>query len=521
MKNVCQDSAVLLWRSVDAQASEWRALDPAPASNRGFIETKRYVFQQPSPGWSLYVDDEPLRVLSGESSSWEWPPGFFAGEVTAELQKPDGITAGVFLLDVAPDPSKLGRHFFAEMVKELWAEDPTLVIGDEPATTGTGELGVLQDPWVAFARLRRYISEFLRAVAPIRRSPRRTLRVRREFTPLHHVRRIDQRTAASVLRSPAIAMFFAHQDDAPAVPPDSRVDVPVIEDTVDAAANRAMLALLLALLRRAQTLLERLQAEVDQDVLSETRTPLAARWPVRKQFLENVKLRLTTVLRQFPFAQVGRPEITASGLTAIAADPVYSHAWGRGWRALRHGVESEMSVERLWVSPSWEIYERWCFLRLGKLLALSMPSWQWSLRRGPRRWVGVGPSAEAELRLQPTFASHPSRGEGMWSISKERVPDLVLIAKRPGDMRFLVLDAKYRTSRSAVLDAMESAHIYQDSLRIGRNRPDATLLIVPSISNTAWFATPEFQAEHRVGIFSLSPGTAASLPEVLLSTFTE
>ena len=33
------------------------------------------------------------------------------------------------------------------------------------------------------------------------------------------------------------------------------------------------------------------------------------------------------------------------------------------------------------------------------------------------------------------------------------------------------MDAKYRTSRVAVLDAMASAHIYQDSLRIGACRP--------------------------------------------------
>jgi hypothetical protein len=178
-----------------------------------------------------------------------------------------------------------------------------------------------------------------------------------------------------------------------------------------------------------------------------------------------------------------------------------------------------MRIERLWVSPSWEIYERWCFLRLGKLFALSMPSWRWSLQRDPRRWVGVGTDGEAELEFQPKFRAHASRSDGMWSISRERVPDLVLIVKRPGAMRFLVLDAKYRASRPSVLEAMESAHIYQDSLRIGDRRPDSTLLIVPSVTNTAWLAAPEFQAEHRVGTFSLSPGTIASLPEVLLSIF--
>ena len=516
MKNVVQGGAVPLWRAVNADPAGWCILEPAPALNRGFIEEQRYTFKLPSPGLSLYIDDEPLGNIPGPASSWDWTPGFFAGEVTAELQRADGASAGLFLLDVSPDPNKVGQEFFAQMVRELWDEDPTLVIGDEPATTATGELGALQDPWLAFARLRRYAPEFLRALVHVCASPRRTLRVRRDSAPLHHVRRVDQRTAISVARSPAIAMFFAHPDDTPSVRTDSRIDVPLVEETVDAAANRAMLAIVLSLLRRAQQLLAQLQPIVDHEIASETRTPLGARWPKRKTFLNNVAMQLATMLRRLPFRDVLRPEITAAGLTAIAADPIYSRAWGRGWRALRYGIETEMTTERLWVSPSWEIYERWCFLQLGKLLSLSMPAWRWSLSRNPRRWVGIGSEAQAELCLQPTFSAQASRKEGMWSISRERVPDLVLVIRRAGTIRFVVLDAKYRASRLAILDAMASAHIYQDSLRVGDRRPDATFLIVPSISNTPWLAATDFHAEHRVGVFGLSPGTTGSLPQVVM-----
>lgn len=146
MRNVLQDSAVLLWRAVEAQWTEWRTLEPAPAANLGFIEAQCYVFQLPAPGWSLFIDDEPLRGHADQPSSCEWHPGFFAGEITAELNRPDGISAGLFLLDIAPSPDKVGQQFFAEMVRELWDEDPTLVIGKEPATTPTGELG---DPFAA------------------------------------------------------------------------------------------------------------------------------------------------------------------------------------------------------------------------------------------------------------------------------------------------------------------------------------------------------------------------------------
>jgi hypothetical protein len=229
--------------------------------------------------------------------------------------------------------------------------------------------------------------------------------------------------------------------------------------------------------------------------------------------LEDVTTQLTVVLRQSPFSLVQRAEITAAGLTAIAADPTYSRAWGRGWRALRHGVELSTSTERLWVSPSWEIYERWCFVRLGKLLAAAMPAWKWHRLADPHRWVGSWDDRRAELRLQPTFRSHPREIEKTWwSISKERVPDLVLTVEHAGGIRFIVLDAKYRASKSNVLDAMESAHIYQDSLRIGSRRPEASLLVIPSAGGASWLEEPAFHAEHRVGVHPLSADSDAALP---------
>jgi hypothetical protein len=64
---------------------------------------------------------------------------------------------------------------------------------------------------------------------------------------------------------------------------------------------------------------------------------------------------------------------------------------------------------------------------------------------------------------------------------------------------------------------MESAHIYQDSLRIGSSRPEVTLLVVPAIRDTEWLAHSDFVSEHRVGIFPLSPAQQGSLPPEVLN----
>jgi hypothetical protein len=103
----------------------------------------------------------------------------------------------------------------------------------------------------------------------------------------------------------------------------------------------------------------------------------------------------------------------------------------------------------------------------------------------------------------------------LWSISRERVPDLLLTLIKGSEHYFLLLDAKYRASRSAILEAMESAHIYRDSLRFGQKRAEAVLLIVPNDAEAGWLTGVEFQKEHGVGVFQLRPGFTPTLPAAL------
>lgn len=58
-----------------------------------------------------------------------------------ELLRPDGSRTAIFVLDVSPDPTKLGRDILAQMVRELWEGDPLLVLGSEPATNPIGDIG--------------------------------------------------------------------------------------------------------------------------------------------------------------------------------------------------------------------------------------------------------------------------------------------------------------------------------------------------------------------------------------------
>ena len=54
-------------------------------------------------------------------------------------------------------------------------------------------------------------------------------------------------------------------------------------------------------------------------------------------------------------------------------------------------------------SPTWELYERWCFLRIGQLLELHHPDWGW--RRSP---AAAGGSVVTPGRAPGSNCSQPS-----------------------------------------------------------------------------------------------------------------
>lgn len=501
------------WRRADDVSASSQLLSGAPTLNRGFVEAAQYLFEKPGTGWTLRIDDEPIPDAP-DPRYWLWSPRFFAGEVMGELVGYG--TSLLFSMDVSPDPAKVGREVFGRMVDELWAASPALVIGHEPAMRQIGALGRHDDPWLEFSRFRRYVPEFLQAMGIIRARPRRSLRGMRTSRPLHQIRRVDRRTAAALCASPIAAVLTGIAEAS--LGAEGYLDVPLVEETLDSAANRALLALTLALIRRGQALQARLQTAVQREVGSETETPLESRWPVRNTLLVDLVAKVQRLLRHTPFPEVRGAEITAAGLTAIAGDPSYARAWNRGWRALRHGVEAPPTEERLWMSPSWQIYERWCFLRLGRLFVELAPHWDWKLDVAEFQWRGEHAGNRATLDYMPTFRCLVPDQASRWSVSRQREPDLLLtILGTGGSTRFVVFDAKYRASRSNVLDAMTSAHVYQDSLRVCGERAEASFLLVPAGGGAPWLEQAPFQTEHRVGVVPFTLDACPSLPSAIAS----
>ena len=260
--------------------------------------------------------------------------------------------------------------------------------------------------------------------------------------------------------------------------------------------------------------------------MQETRTGIAARVHRWKQILGEMEREFAKAERRPPFSEVQRAEVTAAGLNAVASHPLYGRFWRVGWEALRRGVYHLDPEDLLPLSPTWEIYERWCFVALARKLREWLPDYAWSNTgtTGSDRRTVTGRHSDGHrvtLYLQKTFPNkHGVEQTKAWSISRQCVPDLVLAMERSGGtMRFIILDAKYRADEQNILAGMgESVHLYHDALRWGPHRPERTVLLIPNADETEWLSREDYVDKHHVGVVALRPDI--ELPEWLRDLIT-
>ncbi|PRP92411.1 hypothetical protein ENSA5_49190 [Enhygromyxa salina] len=487
----------------------------------GFRELVEAELASEGEHWRLEIDDEPVAVEHGAGQSrWRWKPSFYAGEVRARLVDLRGGAEHVLRLDVSPNPDKLGRDRFAEIIAELRQAQPEFVLGSEPATTRTGSLGQLDDPLLAYGKLRTYAKDFLSSLERVLAAPVRRLRQERRMLALAQVRRADRRTVFQALRNPQLASLLVGQEQPANSGPAPRLDAPVVEPHVDEAANRCIKALTQSVLRRVVDCRERLAVKVERERESGTRTTLAERWPVRERYLLGLERHLVRALRGPVLSAVTRAQITAGGLNTISAHPVYSRTYKLGWRTLGLGFEGEPRDEDLWLPPTWELYERWCFVTARRLLRESFGfeelatvtsppadlAWSGSDGAGRRVWLGF----QVKCATWSMKKEHEFR-----SLNVTRFPDLVVSVETGDSARWIVLDAKYRVSRANVLDAMTSAHLYHDALRWRGHPPERALLVVPAAGGAPWLEKDAFHQAHGVGVVVARPRCTNRLEQAL------
>lgn len=483
---------------------------------RGFVECGIYSFRCRHLSARLYVDDIELQRIG---DTFTWKPGFYAGQVKAELVAENGRRLGCWRLDVGPTPEKLGDELFQSMVSDLLNYKPELLLGATAQQDVFSETESSAPPEVQYVRLMSRARTCCAALQRVCDQPIVRLTRDRQRVALHRVRRVDHQSVLGLVRTHTVP---ALQGVAPVEGMVGQVDVPIIRNTHDNAANRTMAWMLRRLAHRVAFLMDWLCGAAARD---EHLGPKCAR---RLQMLGMLRRELQRVLCQSPFSEVARAAVSSAGLTAVSAHPVYARSFRLMWQALLAGVGSNEGSDALAVGPTWQVYERWCYLCVVDVVRAMFPGANWREQsqgsnidqfRTRAMWDGC----EFSVCMQRRFAAWDlSEGRSCRSLSRERIPDIIITATGPHGATFMVLDAKYRVNRGNVLEAMQSAHIYRDSLLYHGQRPWRSLLLVPDAVATSWLADPEFQGRFEVGTIALRERSqAGALRKTLEDFFTQ
>ena len=238
----------------------------------------------------------------------------------------------------------------------------------------------------------------------------------------------------------------------------------------------------------------------------------ALRSPRRLLEVEALSAKLKSIGRLDPFGKLGpNVQTTSAGLTQIAANPAYQRAYRLGSLALSSGLLGEQQ-DQLQVHFSWGIYETWCFLTalqcLQEVLGAPLPPIGSSCVTSDLAFgLKLSESRTVEIHFQAKFpALAPLNGKNCWSLSRERYPDILLLDVQEPGTHALVLDAKWRSGRGNLLEAMESAHIYHDALRVSGRPPSPCLLLLPGEPEIPGLATDECVQSNGVGaVYAFRP----------------
>ena len=495
----------------------------------GCREGESYLLRCPAEfNGEIYVDDVRLRLVDNNDGLWYvWSPELYAGEIEVAVESAGG-ERGDFRIDVSPHPDKLGRDVFREMLEEIRRARPALLLGDSPARVEFGHDQTLANAWVLlrFERLRRYGPMFLKALERVAKSPHEVPAPMRALIPIHAARHVlpsslaEPRLVATLLMARKGA---AQLNDGESL----RLVALVREQTVDTPANRAIKALLCRFRAAVGACLTALDVKNSD---AESGPQFRERWPRRQAVLKKLHSGAEFFLKSSPLNTVGRAEVTAAGLTQVSASPNYSLAYRRGKDALGLGISGLETTEDQWIRPSWGVYEAWCLIHVVEALLPHVVGGFTEGTKGPlsaelaMSGTCCGSGNPIWVFYQPMFpAERASLGRLGFSLSRERYPDVVVARQRQEGWRYVVFDAKYRQSRQSTLEAMESAHIYHDSLRLDNRCPDYALLMLPGSGNTPWLIHSSFWQLHGVGAISElgKGGRGTKLLDVFLRNWIE
>ncbi len=526
-------------RIKERTGEDWHDLE-SPALPQGFLrEAGQYeikaVVPRPQADLALRISDgvlAPSTIKISEHETevrWNWDIDHYAGEIELALSA-ENTEPFHTRLDVSPHPDKLGRQLHAELLSELQELAEGLAFGLTAGQAPVSSNPALSPLVSCYALFRTYAPLLVSSFSRIAERPHRRLRGFREEVAIHKVRRCDARTVVRASRS--VAAHAVLRIRGQAADPCARFDVPRMEHTFDTPLNRYIRHLLGCLTTAAQNLASSLEAyRCDSDEVKQRVGAWAAH-------LRDILAAISRMEREAFLEDVAPSASDPSALIAISRHPHYAR-FAKICRLILHPsvLLGAIDEARMTMRPTYEIYEYWCFLKLGTMLREQFPDFAWHSSCGPMA-AGLllsipdestlsGSQGDKELTLtfQKNYRHKPSCAPEPFSISTPFRPDFVLSLRQGGCSRLLIFDAKYRSSPFSIKEALRDMHVYRDAIRVSsaRSAVDAAFILVPAFdSGMARFFESAYREEYGFGGFRLTPGGDHDEPLInLLKTVVE
>jgi hypothetical protein len=435
------------------------------------------------------------------------------------LEVADGTERLTLTLDVRPHAHKLGESAFDDMLSELSERSAGLIWGLSPgAAAGIQAQGALSvvHPAVVASQLHRFVRLVRTYLAD---PPLSTVRVTRPRA-LDLARRTDMATLRRLGRRPAL--LRALQGDSQGgqfTDPRQPIEQSEVIASTDHPMTRYLAHLLHQLVRRfraGEILLRTAEGRPFPNPAIEAHAADLA------EVLAAAALQVQGLLRH-PLMRSARPEpLDGSVMQSLADQPVFGALHRVGRRLLHPGLAygPDASIESA-LKHTYDLFEIFVLFRLVDSLPNALGA-GWTMRP-PRDWRSTGreerPLNRAawwvdgpdgltiELRYQQWFSRARPVPDGRLfsSLSGVAIPDYILIVRKDRKpIRWVILDAKYRSGQQAVDAGLADVHRYRDALRIRGIRANGAFVIVPQLRiPDAPYASFDFLQQHAFGALRL------------------
>ncbi|KAB1070730.1 nuclease domain-containing protein [Methylobacterium planeticum] len=441
----------------------------------------------------------------------------WAGRTSFSLS--DGLVRHDITLDVGPHQEKLAPGGWDALIRELSDISQALPWGMSP---GAAAGRLVDDGLVAVhpAIIEHQLPLLERLLMRLLAVPPTLVRRVRTVGPLNLSRGADLRTVRWLARRPLELAGVRGEAPADALPnPRAMADQPETLTITDHPLTRYIVHLLRRVQARlgatARTLASPRQHGIPDDAVKAYAKELALR-------VEQANTRIGVVLKVPLFRSVPPEPMSDAVLQALPDQPLFLAIHRCGQRLLNPGLAyAPGQTIYAALKNSYDLFEIIVLYRLAAQLGSHLSAdWapckvatikEYDLEDRPEdrtRWVWQGPHDQRlELTYQALFHSAKSANASFpqTSLSAQAVPDYVLaLWKGDNIVSWLILDAKYRSGRKPVHDALGDIHRYRDSLRMGGTPAAGAYIIVPHLQDdAALYSEAYYLAAHQFGALVL------------------